>query len=50
MDGLLNISYDEYMSLDIKLPSRAEQELIAQYIGNIDNLITLHQRKDYGLK
>jgi type I restriction enzyme S subunit len=45
MDGLLNISFAEYMSLDLFRPSVDEQEKIAELFDNINRLITLHQRK-----
>ena len=45
MDGLLNISYEEYSSLSILLPCSEEQHQIADYFRQIDDLITLHQRK-----
>ena len=44
MDGLLNISFAEYVSVDLILPARDEQEQIANCFERIDNLITLHQR------
>lgn len=43
MDGLLNISFDEYTSVSVLLPKIEEQDLIADYFRSIDNLITLHQ-------
>ena len=45
MDGLLNISFQEYTSIPILLPERAEQDKIADYFRTLDHLITLHQRK-----
>jgi type I restriction enzyme S subunit len=45
MDGLLNISYSEYMSLDIFRPAVEEQTKIAELFASLDHLITLHQRK-----
>ena len=45
MDGLLNISFGEYTSIPILLPKKDEQDKIASYFSQIDNLITLHQRK-----
>lgn len=44
MDGLLNISYNEYMSLGLTMPSLSEQRQIGRYFGQLDSLITLHQR------
>ncbi|MPM68019.1 hypothetical protein SDC9_114945 [bioreactor metagenome] len=45
MDGLLNISFDSYKTVEIRLPAKAEQDKIADYLASFDNLITLHQRK-----
>ena len=44
MDGLLNISFDEYSSVSVVLPSIEEQDRIAGFLCNLDRLITLHQR------
>ena len=43
MDGLLNISFDEYTSIPVMLPRKDEQDRIAEYFKNLDHLITLHQ-------
>lgn len=45
MDGLLNIGFDEFMGININLPSIKEQERISDYLRSLDSLITLHQRK-----
>ena len=45
MDGLLNIGYEEFMGINMMIPSIPEQEKIASYLRSVDNLITLHQRK-----
>ena len=45
MDGLLNISFDEYTSIPVMLPRKDEQDRIAEYFKNLDHLITLHQRE-----
>ena len=45
MDGLLNISFDEFMGIKINLPSIQEQQKISYYLRQLDNLITLHQRE-----
>ena len=47
MDGLLNISFDEYSTVTVLLPDIKEQEHIADFFRNFDHLITLHQRKPY---
>ena len=44
MDGLLNISFDEYTSVSVILPGTEEQDRIADFFRHLDNLITLHQR------
>ena len=44
MDGLLNISFDEYSSVSVVLPSIEEQDRIAGFLRNLDRLITLHHR------
>ena len=45
MDGLLNISFAEYASVLVLLPKIEEQNRIADFFRNLDNLITLHQRE-----
>ena len=40
-----NISQDVLNNLELYLPSKAEQQKIGEYFSNLDNLITLHQRK-----
>ena len=50
MDGLLNISFQEYTSIFIRCPIRKEQDKIAILIKSLDHLITLHQRKLEKLK
>ena len=45
MDGLLNISFDEYTSVSVLLPGTEEQDRIAEFFRQLDNLITLHQRQ-----
>lgn len=45
MDGLLNISFDEYASITILLPTLSEQNAIANYFRNLDTLISLQQKK-----
>ncbi len=50
MDGLLNISFEEYKSIFVAFPSIAEQDQIATYFRHLDHLITLHQRKCDELK
>ncbi|MGN0499226.1 MAG: restriction endonuclease subunit S [Acutalibacteraceae bacterium] len=44
--GLLNISADDFLDIDIALPrSKEEQVAIGSCLRHLDNLITLHQRK-----
>ena len=50
MDGLLNISFEDYTSVSLMLPRTVEQNVIVNFINNLDNLITLHQRKHEALK
>ena len=50
MDGLLNISFDEYTSIPILIPEKSEQNKIAEYFEQLDHLITLHQCKLEKLK
>lgn len=45
MDGLLNISFEDYMSIKILHPNKLEQQKIGAYFQTLDNLITLHQSK-----
>ena len=45
MDGLLNISFDEYTSVSVLLPGTEEQDRIADFFRHLENLITLHQRQ-----
>ena len=47
----MNISNDEWLSGEICIaPSFEEQKIIGEYFRNLDNLITLHQRKCEKLK
>ena len=44
--GLLNISADDFFDIDLYLPlQEAEQKQIGAYFKQLDDLITLHQRK-----
>lgn len=45
MDGLLNISFNEYESILLNLPSKDEEDEIANYLDRLDSCITLYQRK-----
>ena len=45
--GQPGVNAQEYSQFEINVPSKPEQDKIATYFRNIDNLITLHQRK-YG--
>lgn len=44
------ISKPDFEKLEVLYPSYAEQEKIAKLLGNLDSLITLHQRKFEKLK
>ncbi|MGY3819879.1 restriction endonuclease subunit S [Ligilactobacillus salivarius] len=50
MDGLLNINFDNFMSIKINLPLYDEQLKIVKFLREFDTLITLHQRKLEKLK
>ena len=45
MDGLLNISFKEYSTVELSLPKTEEQDNISYCFRMFDNLITLHQRE-----
>lgn len=45
MDGLLNISFEEYTSVNVFLPKLDEQNDIASFFRQLDRLIDLHQLK-----
>ncbi|HEA3248145.1 TPA: restriction endonuclease subunit S, partial [Pasteurella multocida] len=45
MDGLLNISYDDFMSIKVVIPKIQEQQKIGSFFTALDRLITTHQRK-----
>ena len=49
--GLLNISADDFLDIGLFIPKEtAEQKQIGTYFKNLDDLITLHQRKLSKLK
>ena len=50
MDGLLNINFDNFMSIKINLPLYDEQLKIVKFLREFDSLIALHQRKLEKLK
>ncbi|XRD92692.1 restriction endonuclease subunit S [Ligilactobacillus salivarius] len=50
IDGLLNINFDNFMSIKINLPLYDEQLKIVKFLREFDSLITLHQRKLEKLK
>ena len=43
--GQPGVNAQEYSQFEINVPSKPEQDKIATYFRNLDNLITLHQRK-----
>lgn len=45
MDGLLNISFDDFFGISLSMPNIQEQKAIGEYFSTLDHLITLHQRK-----
>lgn len=49
--GLLNIAVSDFFETELTIPKdKAEQEKIGRFFNNLDNLITLHQRKLNHLK
>ena len=50
MDGLLNISFDDYMSVSLYLPSLAEQKKIADFLIMIDERISAQEELVSALK
>ena len=44
-DGRTNYNLGDFIELIVPFPKKGEQIKIARFIKNIDNLITLHQRK-----
>lgn len=45
MDGLLNINFDEFMGINVSVPSVEEQQKIGAFFKQLDTTITLHQRE-----
>lgn len=45
MDGLLNINFDEFMGINVSVPSVEEQQKIGTFFKQIDDTIALHQSK-----
>ncbi|MFQ7776521.1 restriction endonuclease subunit S [Streptococcus lutetiensis] len=45
-----SISFTDFSTLNLNVPSIAEQQKIGEYFSKLDNLITLHQRKCEQLK
>lgn len=43
--GQPGVNAQEYSQYQIMIPSKLEQDKISRYLRNLDNLITLHQRK-----
>lgn len=50
MDGLLNISYEAYMSIDVYKCSLAEQEKIASFFKSLDKQISIQEQRLEKLK
>ncbi len=48
--GQPGVNAQEYAGYEIMYPSKEEQIKIGKYFANLDNLITLHQRKSDALK
>ena len=45
MDGLLNISFDDFMNIAIIIPTIEEQQVIGSYFSKLDQLITSYREK-----
>lgn len=50
MDGLLNITYSDFATINLTVPSEAEQNMVSNCLKALDDLLTLHQRKYDALK
>ena len=50
MDGLLNISFEDYMSITMSLPSSEEQKHIADFFSKLDERIKAQERLVSSLK
>ena len=50
MDGLLNISFEDYMSVTLHLPSFIEQKHIADFLTKLDERIAYQERLITSLK
>ena len=49
--GLLNISAEDFFDIDLSVPKDvSEQKQVGAFIRQLDNLITLHQRKPFLMK
>ena len=48
--SVTNLYYEKLKNIDVSFPQKEEQEIIASFFEQIDNLITLHQRKLEKLK
>ena len=48
-DGRTNYNLGDFIQLNVPITNLNEQRKISQFIGNIDNLITLHQNKYHKL-
>lgn len=45
MDGLLNINYDDFMEIKVILPSILEQQVVADMLIKLNDVIILQKRK-----
>lgn len=50
MDGLLNISYETYMNLNVYRPAYEEQQRIASYFRSLDKQISMQEKRLEKLK
>ena len=47
MDGLLNIGYEDFVNIAIKIPLLTEQRLIVECLNKVNTLLTLHQEESF---
>ncbi|WP_040928588.1 restriction endonuclease subunit S, partial [Nosocomiicoccus massiliensis] len=45
MDGLLNITYQNFEKVELNLPQKYEQLKVKEFLKKLDLLLTLHNKK-----